>query len=153
MQWLENKIPPPIIALSLAVAMWKFSHYFYVIDINNNLRVIGAIVFLFCGFCIDIVAIISFRRAQTTINPIKPQLTRSLVTSGIYQYCRNPMYLGLLLFLVAWMIYLASPLNIIFIVTFLLYINRFQIMPEEKALTQLFGEEFLVYKSNVPRWL
>ena len=98
-------------------------------------------------------AVLSFRRAHTTVNPMQPSSASSLVTSGIYRYTRNPMYLGMLFVLVGWALYLANVLVFLFLPAFILYMNRFQIEPEERAMTALFGQEFLEYASRVRRWI
>jgi protein-S-isoprenylcysteine O-methyltransferase Ste14 len=98
-------------------------------------------------------AMLSFWKVHTTVNPMKPSSTSSLVTSGIYHFTRNPMYLGLLFILIGWALYLANVLAFLFLPAFILYMNRFQIEPEERALTALFGQEFFEYASRVRRWL
>lgn len=97
--------------------------------------------------------VISFRRARTTVNPLKPETATALVTSGVYRYTRNPMYLGMLAILVAWAAFLASPAALLGPLGFWTYIQRFQIRPEEKMLTSLFGRAFTDYTSRVRRWL
>lgn len=153
MQFLENKIPPPIVAMTMGFAMWVISIYGPTVEIATLPRLVlisTAILLgaLFCGF-----GVISFRRASTTVNPLKPETASSLVTSGIYQVSRNPMYVGFTLFLLAWAIQLGSPLALIGIPAYISYMNRFQVLSEERAMTALFGDEFLQYKSRVRRWL
>jgi protein-S-isoprenylcysteine O-methyltransferase Ste14 len=98
-------------------------------------------------------AMLSFWRARTTANPMKPSSASFLVTSGIYRFTRNPMYLGMLLLLVGWALYVANALALLFLPAFILYMNRFQIKPEERALTARFGREYLEYMSQVHRWI
>lgn len=97
--------------------------------------------------------VVSFRRAKTTVNPRKPETASSLVVSGIYRATRNPMYLGMLIVLAGWAAFLANALAFIAAATFVLYMNRFQITPEEKALAARFGPEFEAYCGNVRRWI
>ena len=97
--------------------------------------------------------IASFRQAQTTVNPLKPDTATALVTSGVYGYTRNPMYLGMLAVLLAWAVFLASPAALAGVLGFWWYIGRFQIRPEERALAALFGSSFSDYTSRVRRWL
>jgi protein-S-isoprenylcysteine O-methyltransferase Ste14 len=75
------------------------------------------------------------------------------VISGIYKLSRNPMYLGFLLVLVGWAVFLSNALAFVFVPAFIFYMNRFQIDPEEKALVGKFGQEFVDYKSRVRQWL
>jgi protein-S-isoprenylcysteine O-methyltransferase Ste14 len=113
---------------------------------------IAGVVFAI-GLAIALSAVAWFRRARTTVNPLAPETVSSLVTSGIYRVTRNPMYLGLLFALLAWAVLLANPIALIFLPLFVLYMNRFQIGPEETALEARFGSEFLSYKAGVRRWL
>src|SRR3989442_9289182 len=105
------------------------------------------------GLVVGLAGILLFWRARTTINPTKPSATSSLVTSGVFRFTRNPMYLSLLLYLLAWAAYLANWLAFLFLPVFVLYINEFQIKPEERALLSLFGPEYASYKGRVRRWL
>ena len=97
--------------------------------------------------------ILEFKRAKTTVNPTKPESSSSLVRSGIYRHTRNPMYLGFLLILVGWATLTANILAFLVLPVFVLYMNRFQIKPEERALTLIFGDEFKAYCSTVRRWI
>lgn len=105
------------------------------------------------GLSIDISAVISFWIAKTTVNPMKPKNTSRLVDVGIYRYSRNPMYLGVLLVLCSWALWLGSAINFTVVLFFIWYITKFQIMPEERVLAELFPEEFESYKSRVRRWI
>ena len=105
------------------------------------------------GLAVMLAGVISFRRAKTTVNPLKPETATALVTSGVYRYTRNPMYLGMLTVLLAWAVYLSAPASLLAVVVFWLYIDRLQIRPEEEALVRLFGSTFTDYKSRVRRWL
>ncbi len=150
---LKNKIPPPIIAALFAAAMWWISLSVPAIELNTTARLIVIILLVVVGVCFDVAAIIAFRRATTTVNPIKPETASSLVCSGIYQVSRNPMYVGLALFLTAWAVYLSSIWACLGVLGFVLYMNRFQIAPEERALIKNFGAEYVSYQSKVRRWL
>jgi protein-S-isoprenylcysteine O-methyltransferase Ste14 len=96
---------------------------------------------------------VSFRKAKTSVNPTKTNLTSTLVTDGIYKNTRNPMYVGFLFFLIGWGFILYNIYSMTLCIGFVLYMNRFQIQPEEKALMSIFGEEFVDYKRRVRRWL
>ncbi len=153
MNFLELKIPPPIVALSLGVLMWLTPPLAGTVDIPLGLRVAVALAFLVIGQGIAISGMVEFRRAKTTINPVKASSASSLVTSGIYRYTRNPMYVGMLLTILGWAAYLASPLTLLFGPLFVLYMNRFQIGPEERVLTVLFGAPYAAYTGRVRRWI
>ncbi|GAA3965377.1 hypothetical protein GCM10022278_23990 [Allohahella marinimesophila] len=117
------------------------------------LRIYGALLIFVSGFLICIAGIIEFRRAKTTVDPRIPETTSSLVTSGIYAKTRNPMYVGFTLFLIAWAMYLTSLWSLIIVVAFVVFLNRFQIKPEEEALEVIFGQEFAAYRYRVRRWI
>ena len=153
MRILENRIPPPVVAAIFGLAMWGISTRVPGIEAGESTRVFAASAVALIGVFFCIAGVVSFRRAKTTVNPLKPDTATSLVTSGIYQVSRNPMYVGFALFLLAWAIYLASPWTLVGVLGFVLYINRFQIAPEERALAGLFGAEFESYKSKIRRWL
>jgi len=153
MKLLENKIPPPLVALLIALGMWGVSTVTPVILLTNTVKIALVTGFIAIGVFFDLAGVISFRRAKTTVNPLKPNTASSLVTSGIYQVTRNPMYIGFVAFLLAWASFLGSAWGLILIPLYMLYIQRFQIAPEERALTALFKEEFTQYKAKVRPWL
>ena len=96
---------------------------------------------------------LAFKRARTTVNPFRPQNTSSLVTSGIYRFTRNPMYLGLLAIVLGWGTFLCSAFAFLGPVAFVAYITRFQIVPEERVLLAKFGSAYSTYLARVRRWL
>ena len=153
MRVLELKVPPPAVALVTAVLMWLVSRSAPALAFvfpARNLLVTGLVA---VGLIIAISGVVTFRRARTTLNPTKPETSSSLVSWGIYRVTRNPMYLGLLLQLTGWAIFMSNPLAFLFLPAFIVYINRFQIVPEEQMLTSLFAREFVAYQSRVRRWL
>src|SRR5450631_3005379 len=149
MQALELKIPPPAVTVLIAGAMWVVSLVTPSLDVPRLIRVVAAIAIAVAGGGIALSGAVSFRRAGTTINPMKPETTSSLVTTGIYRVTRNPMYVGILFVLVAWAIFLAAPWALVGPLAFVLYMNRFQIAPEERVLSALFGADYCSYKARV----
>jgi protein-S-isoprenylcysteine O-methyltransferase Ste14 len=150
---LELRIPPPAVAALIAGAMWGIAWMAPVLEVPAFVRKAVALTFVLAGAVFDVAAFISFRRARTTVNPMKPEKTSSFVSSGIYGVSRNPMYVGLLFILVAWAVFLSSAWALLGPVAFVLYINRFQIAPEERALSAMFGADYFAYRSRVRRWL
>jgi protein-S-isoprenylcysteine O-methyltransferase Ste14 len=112
-----------------------------------------AVSFALAGLAVAVAGVVSFRRARTTVNPMRPETASHLVMSGIYRRTRNPMYLGMLLVLVGWALFLANALAFVFPIAFVLLMNRLQIVPEEAALAARFGAEFADYRAEVRRWL
>lgn len=153
MQSLELKVPPPAVALVTAVLMWLVSWAVPVLGFAIPARIILAIILVVAGVITSIAGVATFARAKTTLNPTKPEASSSLVSWGVYSLTRNPMYLGLLLVLTGWAIFLSNALPFPFLPAYIVYINRFQIAPEERTLTSLFGREFVAYQSRVRRWI
>ena len=153
MNTLELKVPPPLVALILAAGMWIISSFTPSIEISTLVRVVVAIVIALLGGCSSLAGGMSLRRARTTVNPMKPEGASSLVTSGIYRVTRNPMYVGLLLVLVAWAAFLAAPWALVGPLAFVIYMSRFQIRPEERVLESKFGKPYEDYRAKVRRWL
>ena len=150
---LETKIPPPIVVLVTVAAMWLLSLTLPRVQVAASSRTATAIVIVVLGVAFTAAGVVSFRRAKTTISPVRPGNASALVTSGVYRITRNPMYVGLLLVLVAWAVFLASPIALAGPVAFVFYMARFQIQPEERALSALFGSSYAAYKLRVRRWL
>jgi len=153
MKVLEHRIPPPIVTAIFAVIMWQVSTIGYTFDLNALLRDVIIVLLVVLGACFSLGGMLTFKKAETTVNPLKPDSASSLVTSGIFGLSRNPMYVGMALFLLAWGTYLCSVFAFFCVPVFVYYIDRFQIKPEERALQGIFGDEFERYTSSVRRWL
>lgn len=153
MSKLELKVPPVVLVsgflgLMLLVARITPTFTLYA-TLSQGLA--GALALT--GIAITLSGALAFNKAQTTVNPMVPEQSSNLVDFGIYKYTRNPMYLGFLLFLLAWGVYLSSPYSLLVTPFYVLYMNAFQIKPEEKALGKKFGASFEHYKTRVRRWL
>ncbi|MCP9758538.1 isoprenylcysteine carboxylmethyltransferase family protein [Aquitalea sp. S1-19] len=152
MDRLELKIPPPLLFLLLAGLMWLLSRA------TPDMRGIEAgfypvAALALSGSLLLLAGVAAFIRARTSVDPRKPDGASALVSSGIYRLSRNPMYLGDLLLLGAWAFYLGNALTLILLPVFVLYMNRFQIRPEERALGRHFGAAYHDYCRRVRRWL
>ena len=153
MQSLELKIPPPLVALSMSILMWVAARAVPSLDFGAPGRRVIATAVAAAGVGFAVTGVTSFRRARTTVNPLKPESASALVTSGVYRISRNPMYVGLSFVLLGWAVLLSNVLAFAILPGFILYMNRFQIRPEEVALQQLFGEGYSTYRARVRRWL
>jgi len=156
MSFLENRIPPPLIMLITLIFMAIVSRFDYEralqltpSAVNNYL----GITLVFLGFLVAVLGIREFKRVETTINPMQPEKASSLVRSGVFRFTRNPMYLGMLLVILGSACYLASIWSALGVLFFFAFIVRFQIIPEERAMRNLFFEEFEEYCRNTRRWL
>jgi protein-S-isoprenylcysteine O-methyltransferase Ste14 len=94
-----------------------------------------------------------FRAGGTTVEPFRPELASTLVTSGPNSLTRNPMYVGMAGLLVAHALLRGGWLPVLPVAAFVAVIDRTQIRPEEAALRELFATEYEEYCARVPRWL
>jgi protein-S-isoprenylcysteine O-methyltransferase Ste14 len=152
-QALELKVPPPAVAALTAGAMWGISLATPSLEVPDLIRLVAAVAIALVGGGTSVAGVVSFRCAKTTVNPMKPERTSSLVTTGIYRFTRNPMYVGLVFVLVAWAVFLSSAWALLGPLALVLYMTRFQIGPEERVLSAKFGTGYSAYKSRVRRWL
>lgn len=148
---LDTKIPPPIVAILIGVGIYFSRNWLPQFD-SDYLFYAGLACELL-AVVINLTAIFSFIKNKTTINPVKPQTATSLVTTGVFAFSRNPMYLGLLLFLFGFALQVNIVGGIPLLVLFVLYLNAFQILPEERAMLEVFGDEYRVYMKKVRRWI
>lgn len=153
MKPLELTVPPPIVMLVTALIMWLLSFFLpaFTLQALGN-PTLAAIIGL-AGMSVSMAGIIAFKRAQTTADPRKPSSASTLVTSGVYRFTRNPMYLGIQLMLIAWALFLGNALSLLFAFAFALYIHHYQIRPEERFLQEKFGAVFTTYKAKVRAWI
>jgi protein-S-isoprenylcysteine O-methyltransferase Ste14 len=153
MNMLENKIPPPIVVLLIGTAMWAVARSSPLPVGQSPLRLAISCGLAGSGVIVLVLGVLAFRRAKTTINPVNIEAASTVVTGGIYRYTRNPMYVGFALMLAGWAVHIAVPFVLVGPVVFILFITRFQIIPEERVLTSKFGEEYRKYQQRVRRWL
>lgn len=153
MRTFENKIPPPLVASIFGGLIWWLAELAPKFEIDSLFQILLVSQFWFLGAFFALSGIANFRKAKTTVSPLKPHTATTLVSFGIYRITRNPMYVGLAFALSGWGVYLNSPASLIGVAGYTVYIHFFQILPEERALLMLFGEEYREYQSSVRRWL
>lgn len=153
MNSLELKVPPVAQVIIIAIVMYSISKTMPSLQFSFNGSTLIAVGLIVLGLCIGMMGIAQFRKAQTTPNPQALDRVSSLVTSGIYQYSRNPMYLGLVLALLGWALYLSHVLPFVLVPVFMLYMTRFQIQPEERMMARKFGNDYQAYLMRVRRWI
>ena len=152
MRWLETRIPPPVVMVLLGAGAYGVARLLPAFSFALPLRTVIAIVVAIAGVALNLVPKLAFDRAGTTVNPLRPDATTQLVTSGIYRYTRNPMYLGQAVVLLGWTLYLQNALALLAVPVFMLYITRFQIQPEERFLSERFPDEYAAFRSRTSRW-
>lgn len=146
------KLPPFLVFLIFAGFMYLLSFFLPVGYFDFFGRLLMVKIFIALGILISLIALLQFYLKKTSIDPSKPSKTAVLVTNGIYNYTRNPMYLSMLLLLLAWGMCLGNAFNVLFAAGFVAYMNRFQIIPEETALRIKFGQIYDQYLVKVRRW-
>lgn len=149
---MELKLPPAIVFLLFLAIMYLLVQAMPVGYFDFFGRLLLAKVMVALALVVALVALFQFARAKTTVDPTRPTKTSQLVTGGIYQISRNPMYLAMLLVLLAAGLYLGNAFNTLTAAGFVAYMNRFQIMPEERMLSDKFGKAYKEYCTLVRRW-
>ena len=150
---LEHRIPPPLLAVVIGGLMWVGAQSTARVLVADSPRIASAVLLMTGGLAFLLSGVLAFRRASTTINPVNIAAASSLVTAGVFRISRNPMYVGFAALLTAWACYLAAPATLAGVVIFILFIQRFQIVPEERVMLEKFGTAFESYKSDIRRWL
>ena len=148
---MNPKIPPLVIVLIGALLMWLLDGLLPMPALPG--MPMTAILIALAGVAVCAAGVLTFRRAGTTVNPLEPARASALVVRGIYRATRNPMYLGFALLLVAWGVWLSNAVALLIVPAFVLYMNRWQIAPEERALEALFGDSYRAYRESVRRWI
>ncbi|MEM6410216.1 MAG: isoprenylcysteine carboxylmethyltransferase family protein [Pseudomonadota bacterium] len=146
-------VPPPIVGLLTGAGMWGLAKAFPGLAIDASLLRWAAIAVMGVGVLIEAVSVLTFLRARTTVTPLKPEKASTLVVSGFYSVSRNPMYLGMLILLIGWALWLGNPAAVIILPLFVVYLTVFQIKLEEAALLEKFGSDFQAYRRQVHRWI
>lgn len=153
MKWLELRVPPVAVGLIIGLLMWLVARYMphgrFDVDWKNAAAAAIAVFAIVVG----VSGVWAFRRRETTVHPMQPEKTTSLVREGVFRYTRNPMYLGLALLLAAWGLFLASAAALVLVLVFIVYMTVFQILPEERTLREKFGREYETYLASTRRWL
>ena len=146
------KLPPALIFVFFAAIMYLLATFLPVGYFDFFGRHLLVKILLVSAILLGSIAIMQFLRAKTTVDPLNPSKAQKLVTKGLYNYSRNPMYLTMLLILLAWGIWLGNAFNTVTAAAFVAYMNKFQIIPEEEALKKKFGKDFERYLIKVRRW-
>ena len=145
---------PPLFQLALAGCVgWFLSETFPLLSYVSRIVWIAGWVSIAAGIVVLLIAVGVFRQIQTTVNPITPEKTNGLVTTGLYGLSRNPMYVGMAAALTGAALLLQNYAALVSVPLFLLSITSLQILPEEKVLAEKFGDDFEHYRETTARWL
>ena len=153
MKFLELKVPPVALFILVLVASYFSAQQLSTGAIGMPFKLIVLCVGIVLSGVIGLAGVWEFRKQKTTVNPIKVETASTVVDSGIFGYTRNPMYLGLFILLFCFGYFFQNIFSVLLSFAFVIYMNQFQIKPEERALEQLFGAEYVDYKQKVRRWI
>jgi protein-S-isoprenylcysteine O-methyltransferase Ste14 len=153
MKTLELKIPPLLLFALCAAGMYGLAMAAPALSFTTTGTGLAAGVVAAAGAGVAIAGVAAFRRNRTTVDPRTPDKSASLVSGGVYRLSRNPMYLGFLLLLAGWTLFLSNLAPAFVLPVFVAYMNRFQIEPEERILAAKFGAPFADYLTTVRRWI
>jgi len=151
--FMELKIPPPLYMAAFLLLMWLLKNNVPLLAWESSFFESVGILLMAIGLLFDGWSFIGFVKSKTTINPLKPENANKLVTDRLYRFTRNPMYLGMVFILTGWSFYLGAFSSFLLLPIFVLLLTKYQIMPEERILESIFGEEYLRYKTEVRRWI
>ncbi len=151
MNKLALKVPPLIVAITTALLMWLTA--LWLPQQNWEFRWWLFSLLMLMGGGVGLSGVLQFRSSKTSVSPTNPNKAETLVTKGIYQYTRNPMYLGMAIMLGAVACLLSNIVTLIWMIFYMIYITEFQIKPEEKILIEKFGNDFKSYMNSVRRWI
>lgn len=151
----EARVPAPLSAALVGGAMWLGARAagLSISGDDAPVRTMLAVGLAQCSAALAGVALVTFWRAGTTIDPTHPDRACALVTHGVYRFSRNPMYLSLVLLLGAYALRLGAWPALLGPLVFAAYTTRFQIAPEERALRERFGADYDAYCQRTRRWL
>lgn len=150
---LELRVPPLVVVAVSAFAIWLLRDWGPGLLPDRAWRATVAVLLAVTGLGVALAGVRHFRRARTTVNPLRPEEATQMVTSGIYRFSRNPMYLGLLLVLAGCAVWCDSAASLLVLPLYVAYLTRFQIIPEERALAARFPQGYAEYRREVRRWL
>ncbi len=147
------KVPPVFQAVLAGFVAWAISRFSPLVEFSGVVAGVASATVGIAGVTCLLSAVRLFQRKQTTVNPLEPSKAERLVVDGLYRVTRNPMYVGMALLLVGWCLHLGTLSAFISVPVFVFAMNELQIKPEERALTDKFGEQYQAYCGQVRRWV
>jgi protein-S-isoprenylcysteine O-methyltransferase Ste14 len=148
---INKNVHPPIMALMFIVIAYFLGRFAPLPFVAPLFFEYLGLILTFVGFLFGIGAFLEFRKAHTPVNPHGP--VKQLVTSGIYRFTRNPIYLGFLLMVIGLPLNSGLYWGIVMAPFYIFLMNRLVIEREEAYLERKFGKTYTSYKSQVRRWL
>jgi protein-S-isoprenylcysteine O-methyltransferase Ste14 len=149
---LQLRIPPVLWIVVCGGLMWGLDRALPIAPLIEPPANQAGWILLAIGATIIGMAVLQFRRANTTVDPTRPAKASALVRSGIFGFSRNPMYLGMAVGLAGWAMLLGSLGPWFVLPAFATLLTWLQIKPEEAVLATLFGRDYEDYCAHVGRW-
>ncbi|MBS8262154.1 isoprenylcysteine carboxylmethyltransferase family protein [Roseibium polysiphoniae] len=153
MSWLKTRIPPPVWLLASGFLIWLVARQLPGQNLHFEGQMLLSVLLGAAGIAVELTSVGAFLKRKTTVNPLSPNKAKVFINQGLYRYSRNPMYLGMSLLLLAWIMFLGAILGLIFLAGFMFVLTELQIKPEEEALEAKFGEAYRTYRKKVRRWI
>ena len=150
---MELKIPPVLTTVICGGLMWLINETVHPAWTLFDIPALAYQLLFGIAITIGVLSLLQFIKKRTTVDPQRPGKAASIVDTGVYRFTRNPMYLGMLIALIAFCFKLGNGFTFLLIPVFIWYMNRFQIIPEEEILQQKFGADYINYKQQVRRWI
>ena len=145
------KFPPPVVYL-IWMAVGFTIHYYHPMHLGDlGMLKYSGIGMVIMGGIILVHAHNIFKKAETNITPWEP--TTTIITSGMYSYSRNPIYLAFNFVPIGLGIFFNNLLVLVSFIPAAIILYFISIKKEERYLEEKFGDEYLEYKKNVRRWL
>ena len=142
--------PPPLIYLGTLLLGFAWTGFTGRLGPVGMISIVTGGVFVVLGALVILSGTARFRRAHTDPKPWRS--SSSLVTTGIYRFTRNPMYLGMASIHAGLAIVFNSFTALLLLPVVIIIIRTQVIAREERYLLGKFGEDYVAYKKSVPRW-
>lgn len=143
--------PPPLIFLCFLILGYLLNRYYPLAVLEGPLStIISAIFFVYAGLTAGL-AFFYMVKSGTNVDVRKP--TNAIVTVSVFSYTRNPMYISMVILLIAFSLLLNALWIALLIPLFMFVMQKGVIEREEAYLENKFGSEYLQYKNRVRRWI
>ncbi|UJH67654.1 methyltransferase family protein [Allomuricauda sp. SCSIO 65647] len=149
---MKIKVIPPLVMVIFGFLMYLLDRFLPVGEFDFFGRPQMAVALFVFAIIVFLLALYQLKRVKTTLDPIHPEKASVLVNKGVFKYSRNPIYLAMLILLLAFGIKLGNAFNTLLAAGFVYFMNHFQIKYEEEALLKKFGKEYQLYLKAVRRW-
>jgi protein-S-isoprenylcysteine O-methyltransferase Ste14 len=146
-------VPPPLLVLVCLGGGWvahRLRPVRFLPDLGAAGPVVGAALVVL-GLAVGVSGMREFHRHRTPTSPFRP--TTALVTTGVFRFTRNPMYLGFVLLTVGVAVAFNSTAFLVSALLLTVLLDAAVIRPEERFLARRYGTDFEAYLRGTRRWL